>query len=250
MAEAGYPNGFGNLLEMVVFNAFNKVEEASQAIAAQLAAIGLNVRIRFVNAADYGRLSKQRAYDLSLGGHSGGGSFHVSNALISVYSCAGDGHPVFSGFFCDDKLQTMLDKAGATMQVDPVAANNIYRDIQKYCYEVACMAGLWTEHALYGIRSNPRVENLTPSGMLWIYDASEKNDPSSAGLPSGVAEAPQRKPAGFLMIEACSNSAGHLERAGVFVETFEPDNHRRQETNIRTTTVKNSAHRLIEKAHQ
>ena len=163
LAEAGYPNGF--TIKMEAPNArYPKDVEVAQAIASQLAAIGVTVELSILEWGTYiGQFREQVGPPMFLLGWSI--PTFDPDSILSPLLTTGNTYDRFE----DAQLQALIERARSTVDADERAA--IYAEVQQLMKELAPMIFLFQLQELYAVSQRlnwqPRADE-----RIYLWDAS------------------------------------------------------------------------------
>lgn len=161
LTEAGYPNGFEIKLDVIPEYIVPKTSDVAQAIAADLAKIGIKVIIRPVERATAIKYRDEKQVSPIVLWSWGGDTFDPSQYYQTV-QC---NHAW--GFWCDPKMDELY-KAGMT-EFDVNKRAQIYKELQAYIFEQSPMLFLYNGEDLYGV--NKRVKFVPRSDeRIIVYE--------------------------------------------------------------------------------
>lgn len=146
LAEAGHANGFE--IEMQGTRRYLMGAEVSQAVAQQLAAVGVRAKLEIPDWTVYVQLVpvKKQAPMYMLGW----GSTQTLDADAAVYPIMHSNEPYST--VSNPKLDRLLDEARRT--IDPQARARLYSQIQELAHEDVPMLTLYQEDSLYGMNDS------------------------------------------------------------------------------------------------
>lgn len=157
LAEAGYPDGFGPV-EFSVSRGYANSEEIAQAMASQLAEVGVQTEIRVYEGGDF-NTRKREKFDnpeslgpMQFDGHAGGNTFHGYHHLMNVVGC--DGSPVHSGYYCNEDVDNLILEAVEIWNSDNDQAIANFHEAQEIIRDDAWAIFLWQMPRLYGVNAN------------------------------------------------------------------------------------------------
>ena len=162
LAEAGYANGFETTLDCV--NWYIKCTDVGQAISAQLAQVGIKVKVNSVESTVY-RTSvpgKKQAPMYFLG-WSSTNSLDADAAIFAVLH-SGEAYSTYS----NPEVDTMLDKARSS--TNEAERKTLYSDIQKKVIEDAPRIFLYQENKYIGVSNKiqweGRIDDAIPVATM------------------------------------------------------------------------------------
>lgn len=168
LADGGYPDGFE--VDFHVRTNSPKAEEVGQAIAGQLAEVGITANVIALPSADFQALARENAITMGFSTHNGGGQFHVQFGLNVIFAC--DATSANAGFYCNPAFDEALNEANSLYGSDPAAAVDLYKEAQRICLEDVCQVALYALESLYGV--NPALDwEPVPSGSLLMATATK-----------------------------------------------------------------------------
>lgn len=144
LAQAGYPNGF----ECSLVHNVSGWGLASQLVQANLADIGITVKIEPMESAAYSDYTKNGNADMFIGSR-GGGSADSYLMMLDKDSVGAQGN-VF--FYANDEYDEMLTQSHLTIDND--ARNEIYRKMQEHINEHTPMVPLYSPILFVGAHKN------------------------------------------------------------------------------------------------
>ncbi len=161
LAEAGYPEGFDLLVE-VVTDSTTPDGLMYQKVAQDLQAVGLDVTLRAIPFSEY-----SRKYAVSEWGEVD--AFHLiwNNAAfqdpirpIEYFSCIRN-----QPFFCEPDMVDLIHQSNAEM--DPAKREVLLQDIMARLHDLA--PAIWLTNAVYTTAFNSRIEGLVsrPTGIVF-----------------------------------------------------------------------------------
>jgi len=161
LTEAGHPNGIE--IEMQGTRRYLMGAEVSQAIAQELAAVGVRVKLEIPEWTVYAQLVpvKKQAPIYMLGW----GSTQTLDADAAIYPILHSNEPYST--VSDSKLDRLLDEARHT--VDPQARGRLYGQIQELAHEDVPMLTLYQEDSLYGL-NNSVAWKARPDARIPVID--------------------------------------------------------------------------------
>ena len=143
LAEAGYPNGFSTQLDTVSW--YLKNTDVAQAIAEQLKAVGVQVKINPVESALYReRVPAGKQSPMYMLGWS---STNTLDADAAIYAILHSGQPYST--YSNPKVDQLLDKARFAGPDTPRA--KLYEEIQNVYLADAPRIFLYQENKYYGV---------------------------------------------------------------------------------------------------
>lgn len=143
MEEAGYADGFKCELSIR-----NGAEIASQLIQADLAAIGITVKINQMEAAAFTEYVSNGNTQLFIMSRSGGSA----DSYVSMFHSEAFGLDGNRMFYANDEMDALLAESHATL--DMTARNEVYRKIQENINEHAPVLPLYAPTIFLGANSN------------------------------------------------------------------------------------------------
>jgi peptide/nickel transport system substrate-binding protein len=155
LAEAGYPDGFETLC-WATSGRYLMDTEIMQAVAAQLAEVGIQLDLQFLEFSAY--LEKANSQNLSplTFAAMATGTFDVFQFL--AYNRTGD----VLGYVEDPEYDARLDEAASTL--DPDARVEIYRELLQWEHDEAFFVTLFQYESLFGVSDDvyfiPRADEL------------------------------------------------------------------------------------------
>lgn len=144
LAQAGYPDGF----ECSLVHNVSGWGLASQLVQANLADIGITVKIEPMESAAYSDYTKNGNADMFIGSR-GGGSADSYLMMLDKDSVGAQGN-VF--FYANDEYDEMLTQSHLTIDND--ARNEIYRKMQEHINEHTPMVPLYSPILFVGAHKN------------------------------------------------------------------------------------------------
>lgn len=173
LKEAGYGDGL-NLTLHACQGRYLKDKEYAQAVAAQLAKIGVNVKVKFYEWGTYLKQLKSRKLpngkyggvmpDMHLNGRS---DRELEGGIMYAWFKSGASWVSFS----DPEVDAALDKAMPI--VDPAKRKEALDKLQRLIQEKAPWIFLWGQHDLYGVSNRldwtPRADE-----QFYLFDAKIK----------------------------------------------------------------------------
>lgn len=144
LAQAGFPNGF----ETVLVHSASSYALAAQLIQANLADIGITVKIEAMESAAYSDYTKNGNADMFIGGR-GGGSADSYLMMLDKESLGANGN-VF--FYANDEYDDMLTQSHLTIDND--ARNELYRKMQEHINEHTPVLPLYSSILFVGVQKN------------------------------------------------------------------------------------------------
>ena len=166
LEEAGYPNGFKTTILLSEIHA--KQREAAQAVAAQLAEIGIEAEVIVQDRSVWVENFTKENYDTLLSGTTtltGDADFTLARLYISESS--------FVGYHGDDELDSFLLKARS--ESDLKVRQELYERAQEIMWQRA--AAIWPFHdkEAYGINPNVVGFEPRPDGYILLRDVELLN---------------------------------------------------------------------------
>ncbi len=166
LAEAGYPNGF-RLTFMAPSGRYLQDSLVAQAIAAQLAEVGIEVDLQILEWGTYSNITNNRGklaemYMLGWGNVAGLDGHFVFQPLLR----SGD----LNSRYANPEVDRLID-LGATV-VDPAERLAIYRQLSRIVHEDAPWLFLYAQRDLYG--QSTRVHGWEPRAneQIFMYGVS------------------------------------------------------------------------------
>jgi peptide/nickel transport system substrate-binding protein len=165
LKEAGFSGGL-NLTLHSCEGRYLKDKEFAQAIAAQLAKIGVNVKVAFHEWGNYLQMLKSyKAGDMHVFGRK---DVELEGGTMYAWFKSKASWVTFS----DPEIDRLLDKAVAV--VDPKSRQAGFYQLQRKIQEAAPWIFLWQQHDLYGVSNRldwtPRADE-----QYYLFDAKVKN---------------------------------------------------------------------------
>lgn len=161
LAEAGYPNGF-SLLAEVVTDSTTPDEFTYQKIAQDIRSIGVDMTLRRITYADY-----QRKYTLTEWGDAEAFNLIWNNAAfqdpirsIEYFSCMR-----VNPFFCEPDL--VEDIKASNREMDRSKREKMLQDIMARLHDLA--PAIWITNAVYTTAYTDRIANfaMRPTGIMF-----------------------------------------------------------------------------------
>jgi peptide/nickel transport system substrate-binding protein len=161
LAEAGHPNGFKTIAEVVV-GSFAGDSEMYQLMAQDLSKVGIQVELRPVRFPDWLRKYQNNSWE----GDTFGLSWQLAPYMdviraVAYYSCAQ--RPAV--FFCDEDTQKIIDASNS--ELDRAKREKLLHQVQERYFDLA--PALWLVEAIdvYGL--NKRVRNFKDVNRTLLY---------------------------------------------------------------------------------
>ncbi|MBI3953253.1 MAG: hypothetical protein HY330_01945 [Chloroflexi bacterium] len=165
VAEAGYPNGF----EMT-FNYLVGTETLSQAVAADLAKIGIKTNLRAFEAGAWSARFREHTFDGMVYGSGSGVSGDGSYRILTFMRCFDGGVTGVWSYACNPEIEKLYDDQLKT--VDQAQRLQILRKAQEVAYEDAIHLFLYFPNAIWGV--SDKVLPWTPiNGMGYPLPTEE-----------------------------------------------------------------------------
>lgn len=162
LTEAGYGNGF--TLDFDVPNGGNPLKpvEVGQAIAADLARVGVTARLRTVDGAQYFTLRNDRKLAPLFMWNWNGYDAHIP--------LWGNAHPDFPfSFYHNPSVIKLIDQEGSLL--DPQKRRPILSRIQKILVADGAFVGLYQQNEIYGV--SRRIDwSAKPGGQVLLWDTA------------------------------------------------------------------------------
>ncbi|HEY4211663.1 MAG TPA: ABC transporter substrate-binding protein [Steroidobacteraceae bacterium] len=158
LAEAGYPNGIGPVELSVDTEQLRNGGEA-QAVADQLAKVGIKVNVKEYDPGDFDTKKINDNPPLSdLGpllfdGHSGGQTFDGSFFYTYLRSCEEPPDPEFL-YYCNSDAKATYEQSIELAASDPDKSTALLQQVEKDLYDDYWDVPLWQEPDLYGDAKN------------------------------------------------------------------------------------------------
>lgn len=152
-AEAGYPNGFEATFHFSV-GRYPKDKEVSEAIAAQLADVGIIANLEFLENVVFSQMSREgTAGPLQIYGWQTMPAMDI-NQPVPFFKCETPRKN-----FCDARLDELIEEMQSTL--DAQEREEVAREMAAYLAETAPVVFLWQFHTIYGIQ--PYVDGFAPT---------------------------------------------------------------------------------------
>ena len=158
LTDAGYPNGIGPFELSVDTEQLRNGGEA-QAIADQLAKVGIKVTVKEYDPGDFDTKKIDDNPPMSdLGpllfdGHSGGQTFDGSFFYSYLRGCDQPPDPEFL-YYCNTDAKAKYDHSVQIAASDPAQSTKLLQDVDKELYSTYWDVPLWQEPDLYGDAKN------------------------------------------------------------------------------------------------
>ena len=162
LAEAGYPDGFSATLDSV--NWYTKCDDVAQAVAAQLAEVGITITVNPVESTVY--RTSVPAGEQSAMYFLGWSSTNTLDADAAIYSVlhSSDSYSTYN----NPEVDAMLDQARSSM--DDAEREQLYSDIQKIVLEDAPRIFLYQENKYLGVSNDivweGRIDDAIPVASM------------------------------------------------------------------------------------
>jgi len=179
LAEAGYPNGFKTKM-LTPTGRYMKDREVSQAIAGQLAKVGIQVDLVAPEWADFldqlygrGKHGTKRVEDAFQGMYmlgTGGPTLDCGRTLNQRAMWKG-GRMKYYQTDRSDQLDAMIAKQKATLDVGK--REMMFKEIQAFIHEDVPWIFLYDQEDLYGLTKRIQWQPR-PDEFVWIYDVKVK----------------------------------------------------------------------------
>jgi len=179
LAEAGYPNGFKTKM-LTPTGRYMKDREVSQAIAGQLAKVGIQVDLVAPEWADFldqlygrGKHGTKRVEDAFQGMYmlgTGGPTLDCGRTLNQRAMWKG-GRMKYYQTDRSDQLDAMIAKQKATLDVGK--RELMFKEIQAFIHEDVPWIFLYDQEDLYGLTKRIQWQPR-PDEFVWIYDVKVK----------------------------------------------------------------------------
>ena len=179
LAEAGYPNGFKTKL-LTPSGRYMKDREVSQAIAGQLAKVGIQVELVAPEWADFldqlygrGKHGKKRVEDAFKGMYmlgTGGPTLDCGRTLNQRAMWKG-GRMKYYHTDRSDQLDALIAKQKSTLDV--AEREKLFKQIEAFIQEDVPWIFLYDQEDLYGLTKRVQWQPR-PDEFVWIYDVKVK----------------------------------------------------------------------------
>lgn len=153
LAEAGYPEGFETVMDITTTDR----SDTAEAVAGQLARIGVRVTIRTFELGQFNQNWIDRKQSPLWQVRWGNTPDPQSIGMFA--SCTG-----WISRYCNKEVTALLDAAQSTMDQEERAS--LYRQASQLLHDDPVGIYLWTSTQIYGL--NPRVHGFRPSPLLAI----------------------------------------------------------------------------------
>ncbi|OHV77490.1 ABC transporter substrate-binding protein [Rhizobium sp. LCM 4573] len=174
LAEAGYPDGFE--MSTIVQEQEARIGELLQAMWAK---VGVKLDVRRMESGVWSKAAFQDPAGKEADGTGSAiasWSSGVNGADLQFrplyYSTSASPTGANLGFFSDQKLDGLIDKAASTL--DETARNAIYVEAQKLVNEQAPHVLLFTKQYLYATGANVSGTWIVPGGLIVVKDATKE----------------------------------------------------------------------------
>ena len=174
LAEAGYPDGFE--MSTIVQEQEARIGELLQAMWAK---VGVKLDVRRMESGVWSKAAFQDPAGKEADGTASAiasWSSGVNGADLQFrplyYSASASPTGANLGFFSDEKLDGLIDKAASTL--DETARNAIYVEAQKLVNEEAPHVLLFTKQDLYAASANVSGAWVIPGGLIVVKDATKE----------------------------------------------------------------------------
>jgi peptide/nickel transport system substrate-binding protein len=169
LAEAGYADGL--TVDFPARADYQKSAEVVQAIAADLAAVGITANIQMQERADFQKAQEAQELIFGYTGHGGGGTMETSFGLISVWNCWTE-DKAHAGYFCDERIHQIMNEAPAIgFEQGLDAMYEKYKEVQQIVYDEYAQGTLWNQLAIYGVNKKLKW-TPHPDETTWMFEAS------------------------------------------------------------------------------
>lgn len=166
LSEAGYPSGFS--MEIIV--AIPLFQLVAEVIQAQLAEVGINVSIQFVERGTFldGIVERQWiTYVDSLAGRVDPFDYYSHLECEALYN----GHD-----YCNEQVDQMALRDGLSQFVDPFDPERLalYNQAHRMVMEDAPLAVILYPPTLYAWNSSVKGLSINPAGRVWYFETTKQ----------------------------------------------------------------------------
>lgn len=162
LAEAGYPDGFEITFHFSE-GRYPKDKEVSEAIAAQLAQVGIQANLEYLENVVFSQMAREGTIGpMSIYGWQSMPAMDI-NQPIPFFKCETPRQN-----FCDEQLDTLIEEMEQTLDVEE--REQKAQEMAVYLAETAPVLFLWQFHTVYGIQ--PYVDGFTPT-PAWATDLTQ-----------------------------------------------------------------------------